>query len=848
MPNACRLLAPLLACLALLAAAPAASAAPPVAQPAAPQQPAPAAPAPQPDAAPAPAADPFAGLDAKSPSCQGPLSPESEANCRGSDSPAHPYQVNNYGLDQHVDVSVTNIGSSLFDRITQWIVTSVWLVLVYVLDGVLLMLDWAFSLSMHGSLTPIGDALQTMHNTVIQPWGLVAIAGLALWGIWNGLVRAKTIDTLRGLALSLICMITVLVVIADPVHTLGSVMSSADSASAQVLNSITRQQLSGSKEGIAAGERTLWDVVVLRPWCALQFGDVDYCLSKPSGAPAGKTVADAWLQTPPGSPLRQGLYDVTSAHNVQDAQQKLAAEGGGPQSSLVAHDTNWGCWFGHMFDFSHPFCQVTDPSQVNKPQQSVQQAAQNGLGDATQFAGHPDKVALQGSGSTVQRLALLAVITFGMLGAIFLFLYLAFQLLNAALKFLILVLFGPWMFLIAALGEAGRLTWVAWAKRTVAALVVKVIYAAFLAIVLLGMLLMIELKLGFFATWLVAGAFWWGVFLHRRDLIGLLSLDHRTATPGGISVDGARSGNALGELYFASRLAGMGFRQLRRTVGAATAPARAMGRRLADSADAERSAAVDAESEVVRDLAQEELEETARGAIYGGRLAEHRRATANPLLAAERSRAAAVRDAEGSLAGEQSRNRSLLHDMRAHKPGSAEWNDLHETVGVSNMRVDAWQETLRDRRSELDQIRSDPAFQAARATANRAPQEASDQDVRSWIQDRRRQIGGDPGDTENLWAAGIDPASGRTPDQLQRSRAQMERDRALLNRIGDGSDAPLTRDVRVQARREAEARNERGNEVPGDYRDYRDRVRDATPPQRARQQAKRHAARRRRVR
>ena len=97
------------------------------------------------------------------------------------------------------------------------------------------------------------------------------------------------------------------------------------------------------------------------------------------------------------------------------------------------------------------------------------------------------------------------------------------RLLLAAVMALLLLLFAPAVLLAPAFGESGRATFVAWAQRLLGALVAKLIYALLLAVVLAAAATIRSLDVGWFGTWLLQIAFWWGVLLKRHELIGWVS-------------------------------------------------------------------------------------------------------------------------------------------------------------------------------------------------------------------------------------------------------------------------------------------------------------------------------------
>ena len=93
-------------------------------------------------------ADPFASLGARSPFCR-----NSEIGARAADRlpperrDRAPYPLSSYGLDVRVGFSLTKVENNLLGAL-QSVAALVWMGLVYVLKGVLLLLEWAFSLDL----------------------------------------------------------------------------------------------------------------------------------------------------------------------------------------------------------------------------------------------------------------------------------------------------------------------------------------------------------------------------------------------------------------------------------------------------------------------------------------------------------------------------------------------------------------------------------------------------------------------------------------------------------------------------------------------------------------------------
>jgi hypothetical protein len=716
------------------------------------------------------------------PSGSGPL------DSLGGESKSHPFALDNYGLDAQVNWGITELENT-FPKVTQWVIQSIWQLMLYVFNGIMVMLQWAFSLDLlQNSMSKLADALQVMRDHIDTPWGLTAVAAMALWGIWNGLVRKKSIDTLRGLLTSLLCMAALLVVIGNPVGTLGQLTSAANGASTEMLDSITSGSVTEPQQAVGSTEETLFNTVILRPWCALQFGDIDYCLSKPNGL--GQSVANTWLQAPPDSEWRKSLYEITKAESADAAR------------SEVKHQ---------------------DPPGHN-----------GSLGDVYNLGGHADKVELIGSESTMTRLGLLLLILVGVVGAICLFCYLAARLLMAALFVLVLVMFAPAMFLIAALGESGRSSVVAWATRLLGAILTKVVFALFLAVIIAASNLVTDLNLGFFPTWILFIAFWWGVLLKRKDLLALLSLDPKSASPSGIDFNGAAGGHGLSDLYYAKQIAGDVRRGARRVARGATAAPRAAGRWGKDSVARRREAGRAGESDAARLLAREELENEARFALER-RYAEEHQADLDkgaPILAQEQQLSSKLADLDFQIGQRRS---SVTREQRA---SGAPESHLLGRLPQERAKVE----------QDLIALRSSPEFARARSAAGSKPREINHGDVQAWIADRRSELGRGPEEPENLRAAGIDPetfARGSEDEQVvdwAMSRQVMDRHRQLLDRAGIGNNGD---DREAMGRRELrQARAEARSDGREDR--YREAARERAARRRQSLRNERRSERRRR--
>ena len=697
------------------------------------------------------------------------------------ESESHPFPLDNYGLDEQVQFGVTHL-QNVFELMFQRLIQAIWFGLIYVFNGIMVMLDWAFKRDLLGeSMGKLAEALEAMRKSIDTPWGLAAIAALALWGIWNGLVRKKSIDTLRGLLASLVCMAALLVVIGNPAGTLGTLIEDANGASNAMLGAITGGSVSEPEKAIGSTEQTLFKSVILRPWCALQFGSVEYCLSKPKEM--NQSVADTWLAGQPDGEWRTLLWNITKNENTANAA--LEASGKSPPAGLK------------------------EPGKIYN------------------LAGQPQKVEMIGGGNatTMGRLGLLVLIAVGLIGAIFLFTYLAVRLLWAALFVLSLIMMAPAMVLVAALGEAGRESVLAYAKRLFSAVFTKVVFALWLAVIVDTSNLIAVLELGFFPTWIVFTAFWWGVLLKRKDLLALLSLDTRTASPAGIDYNGASGGRALSELFYARHLMGDVRRGARRLRRGATAAPRAIGHRGKDALDRRREAAHLGQSDAAGRLAREELENEGR-ATLGRRYAEEHDA--------ERARSRDILDQEKVLNLRVARADRMIKESGE----DGRWDPANPIVGQLPVHRARLQQELTD-------LTKSPEYVRAKAVGSK-PREVSDGDVQAWVTNRRAELDRKPDTPVNLRAAGIDQKQFDQADALRKdeyreqSHGVMQHHRDLLDRAGIGQKVDEGEPLGFRERRQVR------DEMDGTGRldRYRDLAKERAKVHRQSLRIERRAARR----
>jgi hypothetical protein len=690
---------------------------------------------------PATAGDPFSALGGRSPSCRRGAAGQGSANCRATGSPAHRYPIGNYTYDIKIDTGVTHFTDNLLAAL-QTIASFLWLGFLYAIKGVLLALDWAFHLNLiNTNINKVQGGLLTMDGIFGLDSGYfsLALSLAALWGMWHGFVRGKYIETIAGLGACVGLMLIALLIVHDPAGTVGKVGNWGDAAGREVATSVAGAVQPGTRtqageDGLDRGAQAIFDTIVLRPWCALEFGDVNFCLSKPP--------TDARYYDEGGA---DNLYrDAERAPTIADLWLRFSANGD-------ERDALYESW---------------------KDDEDT----------ATQ-----SRVEMMQGQSTGKRLALLVIIIAGLLGALLLLGWIAFWLIAFAALALFLLLLAPFVFLMPALGDAGRRGFIGWGKRLLGALIAKLLYAIVLGIVIYVAALIAEMGnpggLGWLGVWVVEAIFWWVAFLKRHELVNLLTFN---AAQGGENAGTRREG--LAGLYYKTRLAQEAMRTVHRPV------ARQVRRQVARESMTEAGAA--------RSAARERLSHHAERALNLEHEQAHRK----------------LRD-----------RRDLQNELKGVEAALRPADEARALQGVGNPQAapfPAEQERgLRRRRDILQDLINAPEMRQAEQMVRRAAENEANHGRRwtgddhdRWIERRRRELAqrvpaaDDPEHQvwidRRLMAAGINPIEYReaTPEEKEQllSRAarasQIQRD--LMCAVPDDGDVDRLgyRDLRALRR------------------------------------------------
>ena len=418
-----------------------------------------------------------------------------------------PYDRSHYGLDEWSDPGITDVpevGNYLIHLVVGWI----WQGALWIMDGILMLLEWAFSLTLinEDTLPKLATGLEDMHEDFFgTSWFLAALAILGLWGLYHGLVRMRTIQTLGGLAGAVLLMCCALIIIENPKGTIGEFTDFVNDGALGILALGASGSTDNAEETYQNTSERLFELVITDPWCALQFASVNFC--KRTDNDENILVKDAWLR-----------------------------------------------WDANSDEEDRSRCSVNCPPGGNEGSRGEEYEALKAAAGENQEGYSMERVQYMEGDGAIPRMGLLLLILAGLVGAGALFFFLALQLIAAGVMTLLLVMATPVMLFAPAFGETGRKAFGTWAKRLAGAIIAKLVYALFLAIVIFCANIITSMgptddlapgeesgELSWGALWLVFTVFWWTVLIKRDQLLGFVTGNQ----PGGFGLLKAALGMRL---------------------------------------------------------------------------------------------------------------------------------------------------------------------------------------------------------------------------------------------------------------------------------------------------------------
>lgn len=466
-------------------------------------------------------------LGGGSPQCATPgrLSTTAQRACKGSGTVESPYPVGNYGLDVHIDTGATKIAND-FDSAVASVVALVFAMLAKLVRWMMLALELAFSFDLFGR-DPSGQiphGLQTAQRLFTSPLLPLAFVIAGGWGVWE-MFKHRAGRMLGGYVAMIAMVLLGLVLVTDPAGTLGPLDRFSNQAGTASIAVFSSHDPSRPTAGFADALGDTFTTVVQRPWCAMEFGTVDWCagpIDKQMHAARRETLAH-WQTHPPHDRQAAALFKAATTNGGLF----LAFPPGNDERN--GKNDSWTLYH-HL---------LTD-----QPAAAVERTS-SGLGD---------------------RFGTLVVVGIGVLVALLLFGYVAVNLLLAAVFFVMLLALTPVMMLAPCFGDTGRQVFRRWLGHLLGALFAKLIYGIYLGATIFtsSVVLALGASTGWFGQWVVLAVFWWLAFAYRTRILGYVTGGHHHEHHHGLQ--------ALGTLWMVRRAAHQG-REIvehgRRTVGGA---------------------------------------------------------------------------------------------------------------------------------------------------------------------------------------------------------------------------------------------------------------------------------------
>jgi hypothetical protein len=444
--------------------------------------------------------DPITGLGLRNPVCDKPgqiRSTQTRLSCIENGTPEGKYPTSNYGFDVFIDSGI-DAPSGNFAKAFVMILNGIWLGLIFVLKLVLALLGLAFGLNPFSdgdSMHEIAAALDRLYRTITDPWLSVAIVAGGIWFAYKGLLRREFAASVGGTLAGVAMLLVGLWVIHQPAASVGRLGKISDEVAVTAISAPRSGSLARPTGTYAEALSHTWAQLVEVPFAGLDFSDVNWAM----GPPPKEAVERA------------------NEHFCEDA---------GALALLTAQKDMDN-------DEAEKACQQFAQRRYGKPRRVIDLYLRSSPGsparadlwdyfDKDEADKYKAKVAAQGGDGVLTRLSMLVLFSLGLIGAVMLLAWLALRLFTQAAIAFVLLLAAPFAVFFPLLGESGRRAFKTWGLTLIGATVAKIVYAAFLSVVLLGMTILG--KVGDATGFLLTCAFAWAVFLKRIDLIGWMSV------------------------------------------------------------------------------------------------------------------------------------------------------------------------------------------------------------------------------------------------------------------------------------------------------------------------------------
>ena len=178
--------------------------------------------------------------------------------------------------------------------IAYFLANLLWQITAFTANAVIQLFALAFSVDLlngspntagAGALAPVGDAIHNLYaNTLGRPWMEVAVIVAGCWAMWRALIQRRYAETASTLGMSLVYCLLALAIVTKPDATIGQASRWTNEVSAAFLSVTAHGEVTNGPAARRAASDQLFDLLIFRPWVALQFGGTEHCIRKGTGS------------------------------------------------------------------------------------------------------------------------------------------------------------------------------------------------------------------------------------------------------------------------------------------------------------------------------------------------------------------------------------------------------------------------------------------------------------------------------------------------------------------------------------------------------------------------------------
>jgi hypothetical protein len=443
--------------------------------------------------------DPISGLGLRNPACDKLHEIRDRLTrlaCETNGTPESQYPPTNYGFDTFIDTGIdAPLGNGL--SIIVWLLNGIWLGANFILRCVFELLGLGFGLNPFGNgetMRQISGSIGRIYSRITGPWLSTLVVMGGIWFAYKGLVKREVSASVSGTLAAIAMLVLGLWIVHSPGKTVGRVANMSNQVSLGMISAPHTGSISRPLGSFAEAMSETWPRLIEVPFAGLNFSDVSWAM----GPPPQEAIEKA----------NEKLCDDVGTEALFEAAKD--ADG----------DVETACEEYVQNRYGKPK-RVIDlylrSSPNSPPREALWQYFDKDEGDRFKA-----KVAAQGGNGVLTRISMLALFLLGLMGALMLLAWLALRLFTQAAIGFVLLLAAPFALFFPLLGDSGRRAFKTWGLTLLGATLAKVIYAAFLSVVLLGITTLG--RPGGAIGFLLASAFCWTVFLKRAELVKWLSV------------------------------------------------------------------------------------------------------------------------------------------------------------------------------------------------------------------------------------------------------------------------------------------------------------------------------------